>query len=79
MNETVYDVLDEMNSTYLMEEMSVTLEKMRVFDVTSCGLTAQNELRFDQCDVCVFINDVPCFTCVLSVQFCGGGSSERSG
>lgn len=44
-NKTVDDVLDEMNSTYLMEEMSIKLEKMRAFDLTSCGLTAQNELR----------------------------------
>lgn len=54
-NETVDEGLDEMNSTDLMEEMSATLEKMRAFDLTSCGLTAQNELRSDQCDVCVCV------------------------
>lgn len=51
LNETVDEVLDEMNSTYLMEEMSSMLEKMRVFDLTSCGLTAQNEHRSDQVSI----------------------------
>ncbi|XP_055037654.2 laminin subunit alpha-1 [Misgurnus anguillicaudatus] len=42
-NETVDEILDEMNSSYVLEEMSGTLEKMRAINLTPCGQTAQNE------------------------------------
>ncbi|XDV48183.1 hypothetical protein PO909_017644 [Leuciscus waleckii] len=43
-NVTTDDDLDEVNDTFLMEEMNTALEKIRIFSLTHCSATAQREL-----------------------------------